>query len=143
MPWSQVKPLIEGELGKPLNKVYKSVEQKPLAAASIAQVHAATLLTGEDVVIKVQKAGVQGSLRADLDLLYANARVLQLIGVTTSELSEVVSTLRGAILEEIDFELEATRTEQFATFLERTPELVGLVTVQGLQAGVSDARPDA
>ncbi len=140
MPWSQVKPLIEGELGKPLNKVYKSVEQKPLAAASIAQVHAATLLTGEDVVIKVQKAGVQGSLRADLDLLYANARVLQLIGVTTSELSEVVSTLRGAILEEIDFELEATRTEQFATFLERTPELVGLVTVPKVYRQASATR---
>ena len=140
MPWSQVKPLIEGELGKPLNKVYKSVEQTPLAAASIAQVHAATLLTGEDVVIKVQKAGVQGSLRADLDLLYANARVLQLIGVTTSELSEVVSTLRGAILEEIDFELEATRTEQFATFLERTPELVGLVTVPKVYRQASATR---
>ena len=53
----------------------------------------ATLRTGEDVVIKVQKAGVQGSLRADLDLLYGTARVLELLGVSTSELS-VSSTLR-------------------------------------------------
>merc|ERR1719201_2823043 len=127
MPWSVVKPLIESELGKPIDAVYSSVEQSPLAAASIAQVHAATLRTGEDVVIKVQKRGVQGSLRADLDLLYANARVLQLLGVVTAELSDVVGTLRGAILEEIDFKLEATRTEQFATFLARTPELQGLV----------------
>jgi len=77
MPWSVVKPLIEKELKQPLESVYASVEQTPLAAASIAQVHAAKLKTGEDVVIKVQKRGVQGSLKADLDLLYANARVLQ------------------------------------------------------------------
>jgi len=62
-------------------------------------------------------------------LLYANARVLELLGVVTSELSEVVGTLRGAILEEIDFKLEATRTEQFASFLASSPELQGLVTV--------------
>ena len=90
------------------------------------QVHAARLLSGEDVVLKVQKKGVQGSLKADLDLLYANARVLQLLGaatalavrrnaprlpsrntsrsrpagVVTAELSDVVATLRSAILEE-------------------------------------------
>uniref|UniRef100_A0A7S2HIP8 ABC1 atypical kinase-like domain-containing protein n=1 Tax=Haptolina brevifila TaxID=156173 RepID=A0A7S2HIP8_9EUKA len=129
MPWSDVKPLIESELGKPIEAVYASIERMPLAAASIAQVHAAKLKTGEDVVIKVQRKGVQGSLKADLDLLYSTSRVLQLLGVVTSELSDVVETLRSAILEEIDFELEATRTEQFATFLARSPELTGVVTV--------------
>ena len=140
MPWSVVQPIIEEELGQPLSTVYASVEQTPLAAASIAQVHAAKLRTGEDVVIKVQKAGVQGSLRADLDLLYANARVLELLGVVTSELSEVVGTLREAILEEIDFTLEATRTEQFASFLERSPELSPLVTVPKVYRQASAAR---
>lgn len=129
MPWSTVRPLIEEQLGKPLSSVYSSVEEKPLAAASIAQVHAATLRTGEDVVIKVQRKGVEGSLRADLDLLYANARVLQLVGVVTGEFSELVGTLRAAILEEIDFKLEANRTMQFSGFLDRSPELKGLVTV--------------
>ena len=98
MPWSDVKPLIESELGKPIGAVYLSVEETPLAAASIAQVHAAKLLSGEDVVIKVQKKGVQGSLKADLDLLYANARVLQLIGVVTSELSDVSSLRHPSLL---------------------------------------------
>ena len=93
MEWSVVQPIIEKELGRPIGQVYASVERTPLAAASIAQVHAAKLRTGEDVVIKVQKAGVQGSLRADLDLLYGTARVLELLGVSTSELS-VSSTLR-------------------------------------------------
>jgi len=140
MPWSDVKPLIESELGRPLDAVYSSVEQTPLAAASIAQVHAAKLRSGADVVIKVQRKGVQGSLKADLDLLYSTSRVLQLLGLVTSELSDVVGTLREAILEEIDFELEATRTEQFATFLDRSPELATRVTVPSVYRQASATR---
>lgn len=129
MPWSVVKPLIEDDLGRPLSEVYRSVEQTPLAAASIAQVHAATLVTGEDVVIKVQKKGVERSLKADLDLLYATARVLELIGAGSSDLSDIFGTLREAILEETDFRLEAQRTTQFATFLQSVPEMAEVVTV--------------
>ena len=109
MPWSAVKERVESELKAPLARVFSSVEQVPLASASIAQVHGAVLRTGERVVIKVQKAGVEGSLRADLDLLYAVCRTLQLVGVATAELSEVVGTLREAILEETNFELEVRR----------------------------------
>jgi predicted unusual protein kinase regulating ubiquinone biosynthesis (AarF/ABC1/UbiB family) len=140
MPWSDALPMIEEELGRPLGQVYASVEETPLATGSIAQVHAAKLLNGTDVVIKVQRQGIQGSLRADLDLLYANARVLQLLGVVTAELNEVVGTLREAILEEIDFGLEATRTEQFAEFLSRQPELSGVVTVPKVYREASAGR---
>jgi len=97
-------------------------------------------VSGEDVVIKVQRKGVDGSLRADLDLLYANARVLQLLGVATAELCDVVGVLREAILEEVDFELEATRTEQFASFLARSPELAGVVTVPKVYRAASAQR---
>ena len=92
MPWSDVKRLIESELGKPIDRVYKNVERTPLASASIAQVHAATLLTGEDVVIKVQKKDVQGSLRADLDLIYSLSRSLEIGGLATAELGEIVKS---------------------------------------------------
>jgi len=91
-------------------------------------------------VIKVQKEGVQGSLQADLDLLYSVSRVLQLLGAVTSELVEVIETLRDAILEETDFTLEATRTEQFADFLARSAELQGLVTVPAVYRDASAAR---
>ena len=92
MPWADVKGLIESELGKPIDRVYKNVERAPLASASIAQVHAATLLTGEDVVIKVQKKDVQGSLRADLDLIYSLSRSLEIGGLATAELREIVKS---------------------------------------------------
>jgi predicted unusual protein kinase regulating ubiquinone biosynthesis (AarF/ABC1/UbiB family) len=140
MPWREVRLQIESELGRPLDRVFASVSQTPLAAASIAQVHAATLRTGEDVVIKVQKRGVQDSLRADLDLLYGVARVLQLVGLVTAELTDIVSTLREAILEETDFVKEAERTTQFREFLDRSPQLADSVTVPKVYPQASSRR---
>ena len=88
----------------------------------------------------MQRKGVQGSLAADLDLLYGSSRVLQLLGVVTEELVDVVGTLREAIMDEIDFELEATRTEQFATFLAKQPELANAVTVPRVYRQASSRR---
>lgn len=140
MPWREVRLQIESELGRPLDRVFSSVSHTPLAAASIAQVHAATLRTGEDVVIKVQKRGVQDSLRADLDLLYGVVRIWQLIGLATAELTDVVGTLRDAIFEETDFTKEAQRTVQFRQFLERSPQLAGSVTVPKVYPQASSRR---
>jgi len=146
MAWDVVKPLIEKELGRPISAVYKHVQTTPLAAASIAQVHAATLLNGEEVVIKVQRDGVQGKLKADLDLLYTAARVLELLAGTAAEfvepgeLSDIVSEIRRAILEEVDFNLEAKRTMQFADFLATRPELQGMVTVPRVYPDASATR---
>mmetsp|Transcript_70514 Transcript_70514/g.117081 ORF Transcript_70514/g.117081 Transcript_70514/m.117081 type:complete len:511 (+) Transcript_70514:16-1548(+) len=140
MRWREVRLLIESDLGQPMERVFKSVEQTPLASASIAQVHAATLLTGEDVVVKVQKKGVQGSLQADLDLLYGVSRVLELVGLGTAELSEIVGTLRASILEETDFKLEAQRTMQFRDFLASSPELAGAVTAPLVYPHASGSR---
>ena len=54
-PWNTVKLIVEQDLGARLEDVFANFEQQSLAAASIAQVHRATLLTGEDVVVKVQR----------------------------------------------------------------------------------------
>jgi aarF domain-containing kinase len=146
MAWEVVKEVVEDELGCPIASVYKHVETSPLASASIAQVHAATLLSGEEVVIKVQKVGVQASLRADLDLMFATSRVLEILLPTQEgfeqkgELSEIVGEIRRAILEEVDFTLEAQRTSQFADFLLTRPELQGVVTVPRVYPAASAAR---
>merc|ERR1719261_2407408 len=146
MPWEVVKQVVEEELGRPIGSMYKHVERTPLASASIAQVHAATLVSGEEVVIKVQKVGVQASLRADLDLIFATSRVLEILLPTQEgfeqkgELSEIVGEIRRAILEEVDFKLEAQRTAQFADFLLGRPELQGAVTVPRVYPSASAAR---
>ena len=78
LEWNVIKKVIENELG-PISKTFEFVDTKPLASASIAQVHAAKLKTGEDVVIKVQKPGIDASLKADLGFIYVSSRVLEFL----------------------------------------------------------------
>ena len=65
-PFVDIKNLVEAELGKPLHLIFHHVEEKPIACASIAQVHRAKLTNGRDVVIKVQHAQVGERLLQDL-----------------------------------------------------------------------------
>jgi len=118
LEWSVIKNVIEGEIG-PISRTFASVDEKPLASASIAQVHAAKLLTGEDVVIKVQKPGIDESLKADLSFIYVASRVLEFIQPDweRTSLSAIAGDIRSSMLEELDFESEATNVEEFREFL--------------------------
>lgn len=122
MAFSRVRQVIEQELGKPLNQVYAWVDPRPLASASIAQVHAARLLSGEDVVIKVQKPGVQNVLLTDFNFLYVAARVIELLapGFSKSSISGVVEEIQKCMLEECDFIQEARNLDAFNVFLAAT-----------------------
>ncbi len=63
--------------GRNLDEIFASIDKTPLASASIAQVHAAKLVTGEDVVIKVQKPGVETILYTDLNVLHWATKLLE------------------------------------------------------------------
>ncbi len=67
--YAQVAAVLEAELGAPPEKVFAEFDEKPLASASIGQVHAARLHSGEDVVVKVQRPGVEAAVERDLDVL--------------------------------------------------------------------------
>lgn len=116
--WSIIKRVIEKELG-PISKSFDYVDSTPLASASIAQVHAARLKTGEDVVIKVQKPGIDASLKADLGFIYVAARVLEFLQPDweRTSLANIAGDIRSSMLEELDFEKEARNTEEFRRFL--------------------------
>jgi aarF domain-containing kinase len=118
LEWSVIKKVIEKELG-PISKSFSYVDPKPLASASIAQVHAATLKTGEDVVIKVQRPGIDASLKADLGFIYVASRVLEFLqpDFERTSLSAIAGDIRSSMLEELDFEKEARNTEEFRRFL--------------------------
>ena len=68
-PWEAVRPVIEESLGRPLGEVFATLNESPLAAASVAQIHAATLHDGTDVVVKVQRPKARAQVTADLDIL--------------------------------------------------------------------------
>jgi aarF domain-containing kinase len=120
IPWSIIQQVIETELNGPISKTFAYINETPLASASIAQVHIAKLLTGEDVVIKVQKPGIDTVLQADLGFLFITARILEYIQPDweRTSLSAVTSDIRSSMLEELDFTLEARNTIEFRRFLQ-------------------------
>src|SRR5262249_40442298 len=69
VPWPDIRKVLEGSLGGPVTAKFASFGQEPIAAASIAQVHTATLPSGDQVVVKVRRPDVTGVVGADLDLV--------------------------------------------------------------------------
>ena len=121
-PFSVARKIIEKELGKSLSEVFSYVDPVPLASASIAQVHAAKLITGEDVVIKIQKPGVENVLLTDLNFLYVSARVIEYLApkLSWTSMSGVVEEIQRTMMEECDFYKEANNLKEFNAFLKDT-----------------------
>src|SRR5439155_17892640 len=74
LSWQQVEPIVRDEIGL---AGFASLDETPMAAASVAQVHAARLTSGEDVVVKVRRPGVEAVVERDLDIVARLARTLQ------------------------------------------------------------------
>lgn len=122
LPFHYIRETVEAELGGSLESHYQWVDPTPLASASIAQVHAARLQNGAEVVIKVQRPGVRQVLLTDFNFLYFSARVIESLapGLSRSALSGVIEELQAGMLEECDFLQEARNLDAFNAFLERT-----------------------
>jgi ubiquinone biosynthesis protein len=116
MPLETVLRLVEQGLGRPARELFAHIDPEPLASASIAQVHRARLPSGENVVVKVQRPGIEEQIRSDTDLLFYLARFLEGVieetGIYTP--TGIVSEFRQAMLVELDFENEARNIEEFA-----------------------------
>ncbi len=108
-PFAVVRRTVEEDLGRPLAEVFVSFDRHPLASASIAQVHTATLRTGERVVVKVQRKTVSSLVRLDLAVMSWLAPLL--IGrIPIAALANppaLVQLFAETIVEELDFRLEA------------------------------------
>jgi len=123
-PFSAVRRIIEEDLGRPLTEVFSAFDPKPLAAASIAQVHAATLVSGEQVVVKVQRPTVATLVRRDLATMSWIAPLLVgRIPVTAlANPPALVELFAETIVEELDFRLEAENMLDVAAVLARSPK---------------------
>ncbi len=122
LPYSVIEKVLKSELGKNPDEVFAEIDETPLASASIAQVHAARLKTGEEVVIKVQKPGVQDVLLTDLNFLFVAAKVLEFLApdMSRASLSAIVEEIQKTMMEECDFINEANNIKTFDEFLRKT-----------------------
>ena len=114
-PPDTVRTTIEAEFGKPPGRLFAQFEAVPLASASIAQVHQARLPSGEQVVVKVQHAGILDKIMPDLDILADLAELTEKHApqMRLYQPSAVVRQFRRTLLRELDFTLERRNIEQF------------------------------
>ncbi|WP_212511182.1 ABC1 kinase family protein [Acinetobacter seifertii] len=120
LPFSYIQDVLASEFeGRDLNQIFSYIDEKPLASASIAQVHAAKLTTGEDVVIKVQKPGVETILYTDLNVVHWAAKLLEraVPKIKFAALSDIVDEIKTRMVREVDFIEEAQNLDDFVEYL--------------------------
>lgn len=114
--FEEVELIIKEELGHSTEELFNSFEEKPLACASIGQVHRAKTKSGDDVVVKVQRPGIKEVIESDLDIMYSIARLVE-EHIPEAELYrpvEIVDELSHSILAEIDYTQEGWNADIFA-----------------------------
>ena len=113
VPFAELRPIIEADLGP---DVFTRIEEEPLAAASIAQIHAALLNDGREVVIKVRRPGVAEQVAIDLDLLRSTANLAEGKSETARllQVRALAEELESHLTGELNFVEEANNTEVIA-----------------------------
>jgi len=117
-PYPILKARVEKELGKPLEEVFESFDEKPIGSASIGVVHRAKLLTGEDVVVKVRRPGVARKMNEDLEIIkYIVSKAEKYMeeqGMPNA--MDAVNAFEGSMLKELDYKNEGKNIESFRNF---------------------------
>ncbi|NLG56724.1 MAG: AarF/ABC1/UbiB kinase family protein [Rhodococcus sp.] len=114
VPASEARRVIEADLGHPISELFASFEDVPLAAASVAQVHACTLLDGREAVIKVQRPNIRRRMVVDLRAAYWCARRLQRFEFfRIANATAIIRDMHGATMTELNSAVEADRQTRF------------------------------
>lgn len=115
IPFTELKGLVEASLGRQIEEGFASFDPEALASASIAQVHAARTLDGDDVVVKIQKPGVAKLLTQDFEILELLASLAERYSpeIRPFHPRQIVGEFKKALLGETDFLREATNIERF------------------------------
>ena len=125
-PGIEAMRAIEHELGRPIDVLFRRFDAEPLASASIAQVHAAELPDGSEVVVKVLRPGVEARIESDLRLLKALAALFERhAGHRADKLQprEIVAELERTLRAEVDLQREGANASQLRRNFEGSPDL--------------------
>ena len=113
MNFDEVEQILEEELGN-TEEIFKEISKTSIGSASMAQVHRAKLITGEDVVIKVQRRNIYETMTMDVRLLKKAISLLHLNSIVkVTDLNAVIDEIYNVAKEEMNFELEARHLEEF------------------------------
>lgn len=113
--FDDVVRIIEEELNLPVDKVFSSIDPVPVGSASVSQVHRAKLLSGEDVIVKVRRKGIEQIIDYDIEILFNLARMLtgRFPEIKLYEPVRMVEEFAKHIKRELDFTIEAQNCERF------------------------------
>ena len=122
-PSDSAREIIERALGAPVTELFAEFSADPMASASVAQVHAATLKNGQEVVVKVLRPGIEKTIRQDLSLMYLMAGLLEKYWVEGKRLHplEVVADYDSTIHDELDLQREAANASQLRRNFDNSP----------------------
>jgi len=113
-PSKIAKEIIEEDLQRPIKQMFKHFEENPVASASVAQVHIATLMNGEKVAIKVQRPGIKKVFKTDIDIMYHLAALFEKkLSTNIVNPVEIVEEFDRYTEGELDFVHEAKNIDQF------------------------------
>ncbi len=122
-PFAVVRAAVERELGKPLDAVFAEFDERPIASASLAQVHAARLLSGEEVAVKVQYPDIEDIVRTDLRNMERACRVYERFDPQPLELLPLLRELTTHIGMELDMRREAVSCDRVRALFASDPRV--------------------
>ena len=116
--------LIEEDLKKDINAIFSSIDKEPISAASLGQVHKATLKNGDSVAVKVQRPGLREQITLDLYIVRNIAFWLKkYVGLIRSDLVALIDELGKRVFEEMDYINEANNAEKFRNMHKENPKI--------------------
>lgn len=114
IPLERIQATLEEELGLPVTELFPTFSQTPLATASIGQVHTATLPSGEEVAVKVQRPSIEKNMHTDLEILHDFAKFLEdhFLWARTYRLREMMDEFSHSLRNELDYMMEGRNAER-------------------------------
>jgi len=131
--YEEVETVVEAQLGGRMSKLFESFEREPIGTASLGQVHAAVLRGGRDVVVKVQRPNIRELLADDLEFFRELAGFMTKhtqVGAKVDMLG-IIAQLERALLDELDYRIEARNAAQFRRALAEFPRLLVPKIIEG------------